>query len=140
MSKRNATGSRLSRKRRKGGASYGEVDLDSLGDRAPKVEDIRIWKISRSETTGRLSGTRKNHKHLYQGPSEPLREEQPSTMEGISAPAGPEPSEQLPAKPTVKRKKARTTRNKENDSVSFVQILSPELILTHRRRRWRIGV
>ena len=140
MSKRNATGSRLSRKRRKGGASYKEIDLDSLGDRAPQAEVIRVWKTSRSETTGRVSGTRKNHKLFYEGPSKPSRKEQPSAMEDISAPADPELSGQLPAEPTAKRKKSRTTKNKENDSVSFVSILSSKLILTHQQTKmedWR---
>lgn len=124
MSKRNATGPQLSRKRKKAGASYARIDLDALSAPAGKVEDIRVWGVSMSETTGRISATRRDHKHVYESSTEPLHKE-PLTPEDISPPADPEPSELPPAKSVTKRKRVRV--RKENDSVSSIQCLQPNL-------------
>ena len=128
MSKRNATGSRPSRKRRKGGVSFGETTLDPPDDNPPSIETIRVWTLGRSEATGRLSGTRKNHEHLHEGPSETFREEESSAndWEDVFDPASQEPIEQPPAKPAAKRKRVRI--RKENDSVGLIST-SPKVIL-----------
>lgn len=142
MSKRNATGSRSSRKRRKGGTSYATVDLDSLGDSSPKVENIRVWKVAVSETTGRVSATRRNYRHFHKGPSELSHEDQPSVVEDVDTPAIPEPNKQLPVEPAAKRKKKKVKVTKENDSVSFMPILSLKPILTYRQTKmenWLTG-
>ena len=117
MSKRNATSHRLPWKKRKGGVSYGTVDLDSL-DEQPSREDVHVWNVTRSETTGRVSATRRNHQHFRIDPLEPSREVQPPTTptEDIGAPDNPEPSGRPPAKPSAECKNRSTI--KENDSVS----------------------
>ena len=132
MSKRNATDSRSSRKRRKGGKSHRTTNLDPPDDPPPNVETIRVWKVTRSETTGRVSGTRKNHLHFHEGPSEPSREEEAYTVEDVSGPVGEESSEQPPAKAATKRKRVRIV--KENDSVSPTSSLL-DVVLTHQQTK-----
>ena len=119
MSKRNAASSRLSRKRRKAGVSYGTIDLDAVNARPNKVEEIRVWKMVTSEKTGRVSGTRRNYQHTYENSPEFLREE-PPPVEDTNIPADPGPSELPQAGSAAKRKRARTV--KENDSVSSTPI------------------
>ena len=118
MSKHNAGRSRRPRKRRRAGASYGEVNLDSSDEHPEDVEEIRVWKITTSETTGRVSATRKNHRHPLEYVSEPRHDEPPPSVEETSTPALPEPSEVPPAKVVPKRRRVRLV--KENDSVSFL--------------------
>ena len=114
MSKRNTVGSRQSRKRRKAGASYATTELDAPDQ--DEVENIRIWEITRSETNGRVSATRRNHQHSYRSSPELLCEGHPSTttIEDIA----PEDLEESVAKSAKKRKRVRIV--KENDSVSFI--------------------
>jgi hypothetical protein len=117
MTKRDMVGSRPSRKRRKGGISYGTIDLDAPDGDPPETEAIRVWNISTSETTGRASATRKNYKHVYGNSQKPVCEE-PLTVEHSDAPADPESNDPLPAKSAVKLKRKRVRTMKENDSVS----------------------
>ena len=124
--KRNMADARLARKRKKAGASYGVVDLDALTRPTEKVEDIRVWDVTMSETTGRVSGTRRNYKHTYKVSPEPVGEE-PSIVE-ISAPADTGPSDSQPAKPVGKNKRVRIA--KENDSVSSIPMPPTKLIIT----------
>lgn len=116
MSKRTVTSSRQSRKRKRAGVSYSVVDLDESPD---KTEDIRVWDVTMSTTSGRVSATRKNYQHSYASPQEPLHEEplheEPPTAKDIVAPADPEPNELPPAESVAKRKRVRAV--KENDSV-----------------------
>jgi hypothetical protein len=119
MSKRNAAGSRLARKRRKAGVSHAAIDLDASDE--DKVENIRVWNVTKSETTGRVSGTRRNFQHVYKSSPEPLGEET-SPVEDTGVPADPYPTKQPSPMPATKRKQVRVT--KENDSVSFL----PKLI------------
>jgi len=118
MSKRTVTSSRQSRKRKKAGVSYSVVDLDESPD---KTEDIRVWDVTMSATSGRVSATRKNYQHFYESPQEPLHEE-PPTVEDIAAPADPEPNELPPAESVVKRRRIRAV--KENDSVCSTYLQS----------------
>lgn len=124
MAKRNATGSRTSRKRRKGGASYAAIDLDAPDGGSQQIENIHVWNISMSETNRRLSATRRNHKHLSETPLEHLREE-PPTVEHADLPADPEPH---PAKLIERRKRVRIL--KENDSVSPIFARQVKLTMT----------
>lgn len=136
MSKRNANEYRLSRKRRKEGASYARVDLDALTRRRDKVEDVRVWNVTMSETTGRVSASRKHRQHVYEGPPKALHEEFPTgASEEFAISADPEltPS---PAS-VVKRKRVRIT---ENDSVSSVPTFSAKLMSSHvGRQGWQVG-
>ena len=115
MSKRSAVDSRPLRKRKKAGASYASISIDGPNGRAVKVEDIRVWNVSTSEATGRVSATRRTHKHLYESLPVPSCEEPPG-VKSIADLADPEPSEPPPAEPVAKRKRVRAA--KENDSVS----------------------
>lgn len=116
------------------------MDLDPPDNPPPAVKAVRVWKLEKSETSGRVTGTRRNHQHFHEGPSELSREEHPSTSdwEDVTVPASREPSEQPPAKPlkpskpTTKRKRVRVV--KENDSVSLSNI-SPRATLTLQQTR-----
>ena len=136
MSKRNATGSRLARKRRKAGVSYDTIDLDAVNARPNKVEDIRVWNMTTSEKTGHVSGTRRNYQHTYENSPEFLREE-PPPVEDTNIPVDPGPSELPQAGSATKRKRVRTV--KENDSVSSTPISHNQLIINVHRQGWRIG-
>lgn len=132
MSKRNAADSRLARKRRKEGVSHAVVDLDAMTGRSERVEPIRVWNITTSGTTGRVSGTRKILNHVYESSPGPSREEsreeshEESPFVGdIGTPAETEPSVPLPKKSTTKRRRVRVA--KENDSVSLMPTSSTKL-------------
>lgn len=116
MSKRHVTGYSRSRKKRKG-SDYASVDLDLPSDH--EVEAIRVWDVGVSKTTGRVSGTRKTHKHVRNGPSKPTQEEPAPIAADVGIPPDPEPSGQPPIMLATKRKKAKA---KENDSVSSVPV------------------
>lgn len=126
MSKRYIVGSSRSRKKRKG-SSYASVDLDLPDEHHDKVEMIRVWDVTASKSTGRLSGTRKTHRHVNKGVSKPSRKETTPVVEDVGGPADYEPSEHPPAKPVPKRRRKKAT--KENDSVSNEQIPSSEPIV-----------
>ena len=121
MAKRNAGSSRPARKRRKAGASYEQVDGDASSPDPDEVEDIRVWTLTASETTGRVAGRRETHRHLREEPVEP-RHEEPPTLEEVGAPVDPEPSGSPPAKVAAKGKRKRVRVVKENNSVSFTPI------------------
>ena len=97
--------------------SCAKVDADASSP--DEAEDIRVWEITASETTGRVSGKRKTHRHLHEDPVEP-RHEEPPTVEEVDATVDPEPSDPPLAKVTAKGKRKRVRVVKENDSVSFV--------------------
>lgn len=124
MSKRHATGSSRSRKKKKG-SSYASVDLD-LSDEDTEI--IGVWNLSTSKTTGRISGTRKTHRHVTKVAPKPAYEELTPTVEDVGIPADPGSSKVPPTKPVVKRKKKGI---KENDSVGSITLPSSELILNH---------
>ena len=107
------------------------MNLDPPDDHPPEVETIRVWKVTKSETTGRVSGTRKTHLHFHEGPSEPSREEEVFIFEDVTTPAGQESSKR-PPKAAAKRKRVRVV--KENDSVSPANI-SPKAVLTHQQTK-----
>jgi hypothetical protein len=133
MSKRSATTGQSSRKRKKGGVSYSIVNVDSLVGK-PSREDVRVWNVTRSETTGRISATRKNHRHLRTDRLESLPEGQPSVViaEDTSIPTELEQHEGPSPKPVAKRKKRKIT--KENDSVSTVLTLTKPHLTRHQTR------
>lgn len=139
MSKRNATSSRASRKRRKSG--YASLDFDALNESKReskhKVEEIRVWNVTASGTNGRVSATRKNRQLIYESLPEPSREEAVPVGESIATPADPEPSEPPPAKSVAKRRRVRIT--KENDSVSSVSTLLTKLLITHTDEDGRLA-
>lgn len=125
-------------RKKKGRASYAVVDLDSADKPKKESENIRVWNISKSETTGRVSAMRKNHKHAYARLPKPLFEEF-TTIEDSDAPANVEQSEQQQTKSGTKRKRVRTKAVKDNDSVSSTLAPSIKLTTTLGRQTWRIG-
>ena len=66
MLKRQATGPKTARKKKKGNATFSTTSLDDDAD----TEDVRIWNVSASKNTGRVNATRTTLKHLYQPPNE----------------------------------------------------------------------
>ena len=146
MLKRQASGPKTACKKKKGNMTYSVSSFDTTPKDKRAVEDIRVWNISTSEKTGRITGSRRNLKHYRQvSPGPP---EGPSTSGkpgGFEETAGEEdtgiladsesPSEVL-NKPRPKRKRVRTL--KENDSVC--KSLIPVSGLTRVfRRRWNSG-
>ena len=111
--------------------SYGTIDVDTLLKPSERVEEIRVWDMTLSERNGRVSATRKNHKHMYKCPTEPPLEE-PPIVEDVSAPADPEPIKSQSPKFTVKRKRVRA--RKENDSVSSITP-STDLVITRSQTK-----
>ena len=128
----NTPGSRPPRKKKRGRATYAAVDLDSADGHAEELENIRVWNISKSETTGRVSATRKNREHAYASLPVPLREESPA-IEHSDAPENPE---QPPTESSTKRKRARAKTVKSNDSVSSMLVSSIKLTIT----RWQTNM
>ena len=122
MSKRNGEGYRLPRKKRKAGVSYARVDLDVSEESLERVEHIRVWNITKSETNGRVSATRKNYQHFYTSPLDSPHEDPPAVEE--IAPESPEPRA---AESITKQKRVRAV--KENDSVSCI----PPMLMSQPR-------
>lgn len=106
--------------------SYASINLDTDGP-SGKVEDIAVWNMSLSETTGRVSSTRKLRRHVYESSPELSHDRLPAIVD-VDTGADLESSEAPPAKSIGKRRRVRAT--KENDSVSFVPVSSTTLIIT----------
>ena len=130
MSKRHAAGSSRSRKKSKR-SGYALVDLDPPDEHPEEVEFIRVWDVTTSKTTGRISATRTTHLHVNEGVSKPTKEPAPN-VEDVGVFADHEPNRQSPTKPATKRRRAKTARKKENDSVSSMQIPPSKPIITRR--------
>ena len=136
MSKRHAAGQPRPRKKNKR-SGYASVDLDPPDERPDEVEFIRVWDVTASKTTGRISATRTTHLHVSEGVSKLTHEEPTPTIEDVSVPADHEPNKQPPtklAKKRGRRKKAkennRKKKAKENDSVSSAPIPPSKPIIT----------
>ena len=142
MLKRRADGPKTGRKKKKGNATYASTSLDPTDDEKQVVEDIRVWNISTSEKTGRLTASRRTLKHYHE--AQPSLSEEPSTSKklgGVDAEdTGALADTQSPktvGKRRWKRKRVRLV--KENDSVSW-SFISP-LLLAYPcfRQRWKSG-
>lgn len=130
MAKRQASAPNNSRKRKKGNATYAMTSLDPTDEDKRVAEDIHVWNISTSETTGRVRASRTTHKHYYQvAPSLPggssmnkkpgEEDAEVSGFEDTGILADSEPSEVVDKQhPKPKRKRTRVRVIKENDSVS----------------------
>ena len=166
MLKRQASGSKATRKKRKGNATYSTSTLDSIENDKEAVENVRVWDISTSGNTGRMTASRKTLKHYYQVPLEalttgvsPAGVEVVADVEDDGALADSEWPSGVVENERKKRKRIRAT--KENDSVSVFYLLffsnspafpdkdgilasEPQLCLSRRRYppRWprkRVG-
>ena len=135
MLKRRASGPKTSRKKKKGNATYVLGSLDSSDDDDKvAVEDVRVWDISTSEKTGRMTASRKILKHYSQVllPEEPSTSKELGTAEEVASAEDPgnfadsefPPDTAGRSRPKPKRKRVRVV--KENDSVSD-SLVSPPL-------------
>ena len=126
MLKRPANDPKRVRKKKKGNASYTLSSLDPTPEEKMVVEDVRVWNISISETTGRVRGTRKTYRHHHQispsSPEEPPTGEEPGAAEDTASfedPGNLGDSELSPVTANKQRPKRKRVRVlKENDSVS----------------------
>ena len=145
MLKRRASAPKTGRKKKKGNATYTLTSLDSSDDEKAVVEDVRVWDISTSERTGRMTASRKTLKHYSQvSPSEePSASKEPRSVHGVASAEDPgsladsESPPEMAGKGRPKRKRVRAI--KENDSVS--KSLAPRFFefTPVFRRRWSIG-
>ncbi|KAF9643123.1 hypothetical protein BDM02DRAFT_3192169 [Thelephora ganbajun] len=120
MLKRQTSGPKTVHKKRKGNATYSVASLDPIDDNKV-VENVRIWDISTSKSTGCMTVSRKTLKHYSQVslPEEPSTTKKPGGVEedvhvedtGILA------DSESPSEPVEKRPKRKRVRAvKENDS------------------------
>ena len=123
MLKRQTAPPKGPRKRKRGSTSYTIGSLDSPEDKGTTVENIRIWDISTSERTGRVSASRRSIKHYQEAPSE--LEEPPSSKENeevggasIEEAGNLADSESFPEAVQRRQTGKRAKANKKNDSVS----------------------
>lgn len=123
MLKRQAGGPKTARKKKKGNATYSATGFDPTDDEMA-VEDIRVWDISTSETTGRMTANRRTLKHYHQTPSNlpegPSTSERPGGIrEAVVEDTGTlADTESLKKVGKQRRKRKRVRTIKENDSVS----------------------
>ena len=126
MLKRQASGLKTTRKKKKGNATYSVSSFDPAPKDKMAVENVRVWNISTSEKMGRITGSRRNLKHYRQvspsPPDGPSTSGKPGEFEGTADVedtrhlADSELLPEVPNKPHPKWKRVRTL--KENDSVS----------------------
>ena len=129
MLKRQAGASRTVRKRKKGNTTYSVGSLDPPIDDKRAVEHIRVWDISTSENTGRISANRRTVKQYHQ--VSPSRPEGPSTSKKPEGNEGGDveeagilgDAESLPGMTTQRPKRKSVKSLKENDSVSELMVL-----------------
>jgi len=140
MLKRQASGPTKVRKRKKGNATYSMGSLDPSEDERMVVEDVRMWDISTSKTTGRVTANRRTLKHYSQGGSvgrEPREIEEVANMEDTGILADSESPPESDEKKRVKRKRVRVA--KENDSVGGSLASSPLRLTRVFRQGWSSG-
>jgi len=124
MLKRQTSGPKTARKKKKGNATYTLSSVDSPDEKLA-VEDVRVWSISTSEKTGRITASRRTLKHYHVPqslPGEPSTSKKPGGAEEVAdveetgVLADSESSAEMAGKRRPKRKRVRVV--KENDSVS----------------------
>lgn len=141
MTKRLASGSRSVRKKRKGNTAYASSSLDPTDHDEKVVENVRLWNISTSGKTGRVTGSRKTLKHYSQVPP-PGRPSTRKMSEGNEESADVEDTGALADSETIgvqypKRKRVRAV--KENDSVSEPPPPSLLELTDVFRQKWSSG-
>ena len=136
MYKRPGDAAKTGRKRRKGNTTYQISTFDRIYDDTNTTEDIRVWDVSTSEKTGRVTAKRRTLKHHSQVssslPGEPSTNGRPGDdmevvhAEDTGALADTESSSEMVKKLRPKRKRTGVARG--NDSVSGLLAL-PALAL-----------
>ena len=147
MLKRQNTAPKPARKRKKGNTTYQISSLDPPVNDKISVEELRVWDVSTSETTGRITGKRRTLKHYHQvSPS--VLEESPTRKipegsedvendEDTGVLTDSEPPQELVNKRRSKRKRANVS--KENDSVGKPSTSLPSTLTRISRQRWSSG-
>ena len=124
MFKRQNNAPKPARKRKKGNTTYQISSLDPPDDEMA-VEDLRVWDVSTSEKTGRVTAKRRTLKHYHQAPpsipEEPPTCENPEGGEDVTnvEDTGALADSESPLETVNKRrpKRKRKKVSKENDSV-----------------------
>jgi hypothetical protein len=138
MLKRQASGIKSGRKKRKGNTMFESFTI-SPNDDKKTFEHVRVWNISSSEK-GRVKGSRKTIKHYSQAsPSEesptsnnPGRAEV-DVVEETGVLADSESPSKTVREPGKRRKRIRTIKENDSVSVSFPP-LHLKLIRLSRRK------
>ena len=122
--KRQATDSKTVRKKKRGRTTCKISSLDPSDDKKVATEDVRVWNISTSENTGRITARRKVLKHYstVPPPEQPSMSQKQVEVNEVAyvEDTGILADSETPPKPTGKqrRKRKRVRVVKENDSVS----------------------
>jgi hypothetical protein len=133
------------RKRKKGNTTYAIGSLDPPGDNKVAVEDIRIWDVSTSERTGRVSARKRTVQHHRQVSPSQLQEVSTSSgAPGIESTTVDEAgifadSESPPEVASKRPRKKRANAQKDNDSVSQSHPPSFRTLTRIFRREWKHG-
>ena len=147
MLKRQNAAPKPARKRKKGNTTYQVSSLDPPVNDKIVVEELRVWDVSTSETTGRITGKRRTLKHYHQV-SPNLLEEPPASkipegsedvenVEDTGVLADSEPPQELVNKRRSKRKRANVSR--ENDSVGKPSTSLLSTLTRVSRQKWNSG-
>jgi hypothetical protein len=146
MLKRQGSGSKAVRKKRKGNATFESYNFNPNNK---TVENVRVWDISSSEKTGRIKASRRTLKHYSQLPpsEESSTSKNPGRTEvnvtevnalketGVLADAE-SPSDTVKKK-DKKRRRIRTVQ--ENDDVSALFFSRHLKLIRDFRQKWSSG-
>ena len=133
MSKRQASDPKAARKKKKSNKSYKIFGLDPSDDEKAVAEDVRVWDISTSKNTGRMTARRRTLKHYSEvlPPGEPSTSQKQVEIREVAyvEDAGILADSETPPKTTDKQqqKRRRVRVVKENDSVSESFVSLPPL-------------
>lgn len=138
MLKRQAAAPKRVRKKRRGGTSFTISSLDPTNDDKMLAEDIRVWEVSTSQRTGRVSASRRTIKHYHEAVNQP---DQPSASkesgehgESNADEAGIlTDAENSPEMVKSHEKRRRTKVAKQNNSVSDIKRLGPYTLRANLR-------
>ena len=139
MLKHRTPASKTGRDRKRGRTAY---SVGTLGppDVEKTVEDVRVWDVTASERTGRVSASRRNVTLHHQALSQ---SEEPSTSVqsevGVEEAGAFADSEAPPKKAGAHEGRKRVRTNKDNDSVSEVVCWHVSVLICVSRRGWNSG-
>ncbi|KAF9784124.1 hypothetical protein BJ322DRAFT_1109983 [Thelephora terrestris] len=130
MHKRRAEDPKEARKRKKG-TTYSIATLDPPNSSKRPVENIRVWDVSTSEQTGRVSATRRIVMHQHKGaPDQPEEQTTGKGDEGggeahveeAGTLADSESSPEMEKPPQRRQRAKKASKSKGNDSGPNTQL------------------